>query len=168
MVVWWVFVVSAILFGVRQLQKLWQGQTINLPKYLLLIAQFRCIGLFLTSPITPAWRSACSDDLAQRAVPSLIWFHNKNKYQPKNDGVSKSYGLASIISKHFLFYAAFGLLFNLIYHVPRGYVSLRVGATGILAGFFWGFAFIHYYLDSKIWRVRRDAVLSKSLNMTPS
>jgi len=168
MVVWWVFVVSAILFGVRQLQKLWQGQTINLPKYLLLIAAIPLHWIVLTSPITLLGVAPVLTIWHNVQYHRLIWFHNKNKYQPKNDVVTKSYGLASIISKHFIFYAAFGLLFNLIYHVPRGYVSLRVGATGILAGFFWGFAFIHYYLDSKIWRVRRDAVLSKSLNMTPS
>jgi hypothetical protein len=31
--------------------------------------------------------------------------------------------------------------------------------------FLWGYAFIHYYLDSKIWRVRRDPSVSKALNM---
>jgi len=31
--------------------------------------------------------------------------------------------------------------------------------------FLWGYAFIHYYLDSKIWRVRRDASVGKALNM---
>ena len=29
----------------------------------------------------------------------------------------------------------------------------------------WGVAFIHYYLDSKIWRVRRDPLVGKALNM---
>jgi hypothetical protein len=31
--------------------------------------------------------------------------------------------------------------------------------------FLWGYAFIHYYLDSKIWRVRRDPSVGKALNM---
>jgi hypothetical protein len=31
--------------------------------------------------------------------------------------------------------------------------------------FIWGGAFTHYYLDGKIWRVRRDAQLSESLRM---
>jgi len=33
----------------------------------------------------------------------------------------------------------------------------------LVMGFFWGGAFTHYYLDSKIWRVRRDAKLSQNL-----
>jgi hypothetical protein len=32
--------------------------------------------------------------------------------------------------------------------------------------FLWGYALIHYYLDSKIWRIRRDPSVGKALNMT--
>jgi hypothetical protein len=31
--------------------------------------------------------------------------------------------------------------------------------------FLWGYAFIHYYLDSKIWRVRRDPSVGEALKM---
>ena len=37
--------------------------------------------------------------------------------------------------------------------------------TQLVAAFFWGYAFIHYYLDSKIWRVRRDPSVGKALRM---
>jgi hypothetical protein len=35
----------------------------------------------------------------------------------------------------------------------------------MMAAFFWGYAFIHYYLDSKIWRVRRDPSVGQALKL---
>ena len=32
--------------------------------------------------------------------------------------------------------------------------------------FLWGYAFIHYYLDSKIWRVRRDPAVGQALKIS--
>jgi hypothetical protein len=91
------------------------------------------------------------------------------------------YGAAELISRRLLYYIAFGILFGVIYQGPRqilGYVSLKNSggshssfATQSLAAqlgisFLWGYAFIHYYLDSKIWRIRRDPSVGKALNMT--
>ncbi len=89
------------------------------------------------------------------------------------------YGAAELISRRLLFYIAFGIVFGLIYQGPRqylGYVSFNErGSTGALTepafitqlaiSFLWGYAFIHYYLDSKIWRVRRDPSVGKALKM---
>ncbi len=88
----------------------------------------------------------------------------------------QKYGAAEFISRRLLFYIAFGILFGLLYQGPRqflGYTSLRndVGGaahslpTQLGISFLWGYAFIHYYLDSKIWRVRRDPSVGKALNM---
>ena len=103
----------------------------------------------------------------------LIWFHNK-KYSAGT--AREKYGAAEFISRRLLFYIAFGILFGLLYQGPRqflGYTSLRndVGGaahslpTQLGISFLWGYAFIHYYLDSKIWRVRRDPSVGKALNM---
>jgi hypothetical protein len=92
----------------------------------------------------------------------------------------ETFGAAELISRRLLYYIAFGILFGLIYQGPRqylGYLSLKhgqnVGAANeqslpIQLGFsfLWGYAFIHYYLDSKIWRVRRDPAVGKALNMS--
>jgi hypothetical protein len=93
-----------------------------------------------------------------------------------NATARQKYGAAEFISRRLLFYIAFGILFGLIYQGPRqflGYTSLRndVGGaahslpTQLGISFLWGYAFIHYYLDSKIWRVRRDPSVGKALNM---
>jgi hypothetical protein len=98
---------------------------------------------------------------------------------PVNTAPRSKYGAAELISRRLLYYVAFGILFGLIYQGPRqflGYVNLKNGgATGGAAeqsfaiqlgiSFLWGYAFIHYYLDSKIWRVRRDPSVGKALNM---
>lgn len=98
---------------------------------------------------------------------------------PVNITLRDKYGAAELISRRLLYYVACGILFGLIYQGPRqflGYVSLKSGgATGGAAeqssaiqlsiSFLWGYAFIHYYLDSKIWRVRRDPSVGKALNM---
>lgn len=89
------------------------------------------------------------------------------------------FGAAELISRRLVFYIAFGIIFGLIYQGPRqylGYVGMKNGqasgatteqsfATQLTISFLWGYAFIHYYLDSKIWRVRRDPGVGKALNM---
>lgn len=89
----------------------------------------------------------------------------------------QKFGAAELISRRLLFYIAFGILFGLIYQGPRqllGYASLKNGdgtlgaqslAMQLGISFLWGYAFIHYYLDSKIWRVRRDPSVGKALNI---
>lgn len=87
------------------------------------------------------------------------------------------YGAASLISRRLIYYVAFGILFGVIYQGPRqflGYLSFQRATAGAVEqpfvmqlgiSFLWGYAFIHYYLDSKIWRVRRDPSVGKALNM---
>ena len=100
--------------------------------------------------------------------------------QPGNDRAAprEKYGPAALISRRLLYYIAFGIFFGLLYQGPRqflGYLSLKSGsglvteqsfATQLAISFLWGYALIHYYLDSKIWRVRRDPSVGKALNMT--
>ena len=87
-----------------------------------------------------------------------------------------TYGPAAFISRRLIFYILFGIIFGIIYQGPRqylGYLNLHTGdspaalSIPIQLGiaFLWGYAFIHYYLDSKIWRVRRDPSVGKALNM---
>src|SRR3989440_2357963 len=88
----------------------------------------------------------------------------------------QKYGAAELISRRLLYYIALGILFGLIYQGPRqilGYISLKRGeltdaqsfATQLGISFLWGYAFIHYYLDSKIWRIRRDPSVGEALRM---
>ncbi|MEA2204481.1 MAG: hypothetical protein QOE77_1257 [Blastocatellia bacterium] len=97
---------------------------------------------------------------------------------PLESDSRRKFGAAAFVSRRLPFYIACGILFGLIYQGPRqflGYLSLKKGtglvteqsfATQLVISFLWGYALIHYYLDSKIWRVRRDPSVGKALNMS--
>jgi hypothetical protein len=178
----------------RQLQRAVVGLPLNVPKYLLLAAAIPMHWIVLLTPMPhkPIAIVAILTIYHNLQYHRLIWFHNQ-KYTIRSAGVrgetaalsngasdlQEKYGAAELISRRLLFYVAFGIIFGLIYQGPRqylGYVSFHArGNTGALTepaigtqiaiSFLWGYAFIHYYLDSKIWRVRRDPSVGKALKM---
>ena len=166
-IVWWGFVASAVVFAARQIQKFMRGEPLNAPKHLLLAAAMPMHWIVLAAMPHDRWGPVLAVPLLtifhNIQYHRLVWFHNQNKYRA--DEAARRHGWAATISRHFVFYAIAGLAFNLIYHAPR---YLLFGSAGLVGSFFWGYAFIHYYLDSKIWRVRRDQQLGASLRMAQS
>lgn len=186
-----ILLVGTIVLGVawlgRQIQKVLLGQSINVPKYLLLAAAIPMHWVVLLTPMPhkPIAIVAILTIYHNLQYHRLIWFHNQ-KYVNRNRDLSaaqvaqtnlrEKYGAAEMISRRLLFYIAFGIVFGLIYQGPRqllGYTSLQDKVAGtetsfpiqLGISFLWGYAFIHYYLDSKIWRVRRDAAVGRALQM---
>lgn len=181
-------VLLAALWLGRQVQRALQRQPLNGPKYLLLAAAIpmHWIALLTPMPNKPIALVAILTIYHNLQYQRLIWFHNQ-KYQTKigagNYEASRAaidfkrkYGPAAFISRRLIYYLAFGILFGVIYQGPRqylGYLNLHTGdSTAALSrpiqlgiAFLWGYAFIHYYLDSKIWRVRRDPAVGKALNL---
>jgi hypothetical protein len=172
----------ALAWLVRQLQRLVVGQRLNLPKYLLLAAAIPMHWIVLLTPMPhkPIAIVAILTIYHNLQYHRLIWFHNQ-KYSAESPreqtSMREKYGAASLISQRVIFYVAFGVLFGLLYQGPRqmlGYVSLKNGPgeaaslTQLGISFLWGYAFIHYYLDSKIWRVRRDPSVGEALKMGQS
>jgi hypothetical protein len=166
--IWWGFVASAIIFAARQAQKLSRRERLNAPKQLLLASAIPMHWVVFAALATDARGPVLAVPLLtifhNIQYHRLIWFHNRNKYR-QDEASRRRHGLAVRISRYFIIYAAAGLIFNLIYHFPR---YLMAAPYGLAASFFWGYAFIHYYLDSRIWRVRRDRHLSESLRMAES
>src|SRR5688572_15491661 len=185
-----ILLVSTILLFVfwlgRQVQRAITGEPLNVPKYLLLGAAIPMHWIVLLTPMPhkPIAIVAILTIYHNFQYHRLIWFHNqkyKSASQVKAGSSAETsrsrYGAAELISRRLLYYIAFGILFGIIYQGPRqflGYLSFRNGATGVTdisfatqlaMSFLWGYAFIHYYLDSKIWRVRRDPSVGKALNM---
>lgn len=178
-------VVLATGWLIRQVQRVIVCEPLDVPKYLLLAAALplHWIALITPMPAKPIALVAILTIYHNLQYHRLIWFHNQ-KYG--GTGVSPvrhaqdaraTYGPAAIISRRFVYYIGFGILFGLIYQGPRqylGYLNLHTGdAPGALStpvqlgiAFLWGYAFIHYYLDSKIWRVRRDPSVGKALQMS--
>jgi hypothetical protein len=187
-------IVLGIAWLVRQAQRAWLRQPLNVPKYLLLAAAIpmHWIALITPMPAKPIALVAILTIYHNLQYHRLIWFHNQ-KYaahsKPTRSGnptasestvksseLKEKYGPAAFISRRLLYYLAFGVLFGIIYQGPRqylGYLNLHTGdspaalSLPIQLGisFLWGYAFIHYYLDSKIWRVRRDPSVGKALKM---
>ena len=173
--------IGTIALGVvwlaRQIQRAVVGEPLDVPKYLLLAAAIPMHWIVLLTPMPhkPIAIVAILTIYHNFQYHRLIWFHNK-KYTSSNEGPAK-YGAAELISRRLIFYIGFGILFGIIYQGPRqflGYLAVKNGAAAITdislatqlgISFLWGYAFIHYYLDSKIWRVRRDPNVGKALNM---
>jgi hypothetical protein len=66
------------------------------------------------------------------------------------------------VSQSILAYVAVALAFSVAYRIP----GFQLGKVSDLAfGFFCGFGLTHYYLDSKICRVRHDPQLRQALGM---
>ncbi|HZG52910.1 MAG TPA: hypothetical protein VEZ40_12310 [Pyrinomonadaceae bacterium] len=159
----------AVVWLLRQLQRAVQRQPLDVPKYLLLAACVPMHWLVLLTPMPhkPIAIVAILTVYHNLQYHRLIWFHNR-KYARGAEARTR-HGAAELISRRVVYYVAFGVLFGLWYQLPRQYVSHTSGQgaqlTQLVAAFFWGYAFIHYYLDSKIWRVRRDPSVGKALRM---
>ncbi len=160
-----------ILWAGRQIQRAVGQEALNLPKYLLMLG---CIPLhWIVILAVMRWNLSPIALVPLLTLPHniqyhrLVWFHNSNKYS--SAGAASRYGIAVFANETFLRYVIFGLLFDLIYQLPRsmiGVVSDNMSSQAIVAAFFWGFAFTHYYLDAKIWRVRRDVALNNALRLS--
>jgi hypothetical protein len=165
----------ALVWTLRQVQRAVLRQPLDVPKYLLLAA---CVPMHWAVLLTPMPHKpiaivAILTIYHNLQYHRLIWFHNRKYAGAGGDGDNGEgrtrYGAAELISRRLVNYLAFGVLFGLWYQVPRQYISHTSGQaaslTQLVAAFFWGYAFIHYYLDSKIWRVRRDPSVGKALRM---
>jgi len=159
-------VITILLFVVwvgRQVQRAVIGEPLNVPKYLLLAAAIPMHWIVLLTPMPhkPIAIVAILTIYHNLQYHRLIWFHNQ-KYKSR-----EQYGAAELISRRLVYYIAFGIIFGVIYQGPRQLLSNLGHSLAVQLGisFLWGYAFIHYYLDSKIWRVRRDPSVSKALNI---
>ncbi|RMD98526.1 MAG: hypothetical protein D6814_07375 [Calditrichaeota bacterium] len=119
----------------------------------------------------------------------IVYQYAQNKYKPKTE---RQYRWVKALFKNFAIYAAVGLVFTFaFYRGPwidflKDFLGLELdqvmlNSIGMMAGikdpaklglgeqafaaFIVGFAMQHYYLDSKIWRVRKDKEVAKHLNV---
>jgi hypothetical protein len=163
------------------------GRPWNLPKNIFLLA---CVPLHLLIFMHPYISTHVNIILFAVFVTyyhniqyhGIVWFYNRNRYG--KDPTGERYGFASKVSRNFLAYYTAGLVFTILYRYTNWYfMGLAVpGGAGpnhisqmalgsmfkvsdLAFGFWWGFAFNHYYLDQKIWKVSRDPRLTKDLRI---
>jgi hypothetical protein len=151
----------AVVYLARQVMRWRAGERLNTPKLLLLggVVPLHWLTFQLMS-----WQAAVPTVTIVHNLQyhALVWFHNRNRYSG-DDGAVKHGRIPSAVGKHLLAYAALALVFSAMYRIP----GFQLGQTNDLAfGFFCGFGLTHYYLDSKIWRVRHDPGLRTALRMS--
>ncbi|HYN85174.1 MAG TPA: hypothetical protein VER32_07980 [Pyrinomonadaceae bacterium] len=154
----------------RQAQRAVRREPLDVPKYLLLAAALPMHWVVLLTPMPhkPVAIVAILTIYHNFQYHRLVWFHNRKYVGPE---ARERHGAAELISRRLVYYVFFGVLFGLWYQGPRQYVNWSAGLnnfdlkTQLLSSFLWGYAFVHYYLDSKIWRVRRDPSVGRALRM---
>ena len=163
-------VIAAVLWAYAQVHRLFVARRpLNFPKYLLFLAAIPMHWIVLLTPMPNKVIAivALLTIYHNFQYHRLVWFYNR-KYTRGEDRRGR-YGAAELISRRLLFYIAFGVLFGLWYRVPRDYLIQTQGQAAfwmeLFVSFLWGFPFIHYYLDSKIWRVRRDPKIGEALRV---
>jgi len=170
-----VFWTAQAAYGGSLIYRIATGKGINLPLLLLILC---CVPLtwfviqlsmtsgqpyaaFVLVPILTMYHNI--------QYHGLIWHYNRTKYKARyNKPIDrKRLGLATLISRNFLVYYACGALFTVTTIGWEQYGLTVMNVSGpmnkLSQAFFWGFAFHHYYLDSKIWRASEDAELRSIL-----
>ncbi|HTS27876.1 MAG TPA: hypothetical protein VMH81_18505 [Bryobacteraceae bacterium] len=154
----WVLVAAVcVVYAARQWVRWRAGSPGAIPKYLLLGA---VIPLHWLTFAFMSWQAAVPTVTIVHNLQyhALVWFHNRNRYS----GESGHGWIPAAVSRSLLAYLGVGLVFSLAYRIP----GFQLGKVSDLAfGFFCGFGLTHYYLDSKIWRVRHDPGLRAALRM---
>ena len=151
----WISVLAAAAVYLWRLAR--SPRPLNLPKLLLLAG---IVPLHWLTFAFMSWQAAVPTVTIVHNLQyhALVWFHNRNRYG--GDGEARHGRAPRALSRSLLAYAAAALVFSLLYRVP----GFHLGRVSDLAfGFFCGFGLTHYYLDSRIWRVRGDPGLREAL-----
>jgi hypothetical protein len=158
------YAVLAAIFAAYQVRKWRAGKPMNTPKLLLLA------GLVPLQWLAFGYAARFGPDGIVRAgialglfhslqYHRLMWFHNRNRYQTPD--ARAKHGLAAVLAQKFGYYfsAAVGL-YIMVEIVPPAIFPMQWLPASV-----WGVNFMHYLLDSKIWRVRGDKELAAALRM---
>ncbi len=156
--------IAILLYAIYQFRKWRAGKPMNLPKLLLLAAmvplQWLAFGYAARFGPDGIVRAGIALGLFHSLqYHRLMWFHNKNRYQTA--GARDKHGFAAVLAQKFGYYfAAAAGLYALAEVVPQ-----TIFSAAWLPAALWGVAFMHYLLDSKIWRVRGDKELAAALHL---
>jgi hypothetical protein len=154
---WTLLAATVAVYGGRQWQRWRRGDRVDAPKFLLLGG---IIPLHWLTFAYLSWQAAVPTVTIVHNLQyhAIVWFHNRNRYT----GDTRHGRIPAAVSRSLMAYAAIGLAFSLLYRVP----GFQLGKVSDIAfGFFCGFGLTHYYLDSRIWRVRHDPGLRAALRL---
>lgn len=148
---------TALLYAAALLKRAREGApAFNLPKLLLLGG---IIPLHWLTFRYMSWQAAVPTVTIVHNLQyhALVWFHNSNRYVDDSRG-----RIPRALATHLAWYIGAALVFSAAYRIP----GHQLGRISDLAfGLFCGFGLTHYYLDSRIWRVRTDPSLKQALKL---
>jgi len=156
---WGMVATTVAIYLARQWMRWRSGDAANVPKYLLFAA---VVPLHWLTFATMSWQAAVPTVTIAHNLQyhAIVWFHNRNRYG--GAGETRFGRIPAAVSRSLLAYVAMGLAFSLLYRVP-GFALGRISELAF--GFFCGAGLTHYYLDSRIWRVRHDPGLRAALRL---
>jgi hypothetical protein len=157
---WIAVAAAAVLYAARQFQRWRAGDAFDVPKFLLFAA---VVPLHWLTFAFLSWQAAVPTVTIVHNLQyhAIVWFHNRNRYGAPEDRVRHG-AIPAAVSHSLIVYACMGLLFSAAYRIP-GFTLGRI--SDLAFGFFCGFGLTHYYLDSRIWRVRHDPGLREALQL---
>ncbi len=157
---WSALAIAVAAWAGRQTARFVRGDAVNLPKHLLFatVLPLHCLTFAYMS-----WQAAVPTVTIVHNLQyhALVWFHNRNRYG-EDEAAARNGRIASAFARNLALYAAVALVFSAAYRIP-GFALGRV--SDLAFGFFCGFGLTHYYLDSRIWRVRHDPSLRQALQL---
>jgi hypothetical protein len=176
---WGAFGAAVLALGLRQLLRLVQGRAFNGSKVLFVLTALSVSAVVMS----PAVASRIQYEAVFPIVTSfhnvqylaIVWFFHEHR---RRDGL-----YVPAVARSIWVLLGAGVVFTIGYRVLLGcafsaWPGCDVGAETIAlpagltlsdlgVGFLWGFALHHYYLDQKIWHVRRDRAVSRDLGLDP-
>jgi hypothetical protein len=178
---WSLVGVAFLTLAARQLGRLRRGDPLNVPKLLFLVAATSVSAVLFSPPV------AARIDY-EAVFPIVTSFHNVQYlaivwffHQNRRAGSAHRPRPVPLFARSLWVFLGVGLVFTACYRVLLGcafsaWPGCDVGAQDVMlpagltvsdlgVAFLWGFALHHYYLDQKIWHVRRDAALSRDLRL---
>ena len=159
-VAWTLVAATAVVYVARLVVRLAGGEPFNRPKHLLLAS---VIPLHWLAFALVSWQAATPivTIVHNLQYHALIWFHNRNRYGGA-ESAERNGPIPKVVSRSLLAYGATALLFSAAYRIPGAHLQ---SVSDLAFGFFCGFGLTHYYLDSRIWRVRHDPGLREALQL---
>lgn len=183
------FLLALLLYSVFQVRRFRAGIPRNGPKLLLLLSIVPLHLAVFAHPLLALFVVPIVTVGHNLQYHRIVWAFGRNKYYAEN---TPELRLPRAAFRSVPIYLAFGLAFTLLCyqgpwiaivkrelaHVLDDWVLAGVGMVAgvatpqtaglgaqITATLFLGWAMQHYYLDSKIWRVRRDPKVAKHLRL---
>jgi hypothetical protein len=177
----WILVgVTLAAYALRQVSHVGRGRGVRWTKVLFLIAATSVSIVLFAPPVAAHVQYEAIVPIVTSfhdvQYLAIVWFFHRNRRAAEPRGAQPP-----LVARWLWAFLAGGLLFTLAYRVGLGCLAsawpgCQVGAETVAlpagltlsdlgVAFLWGFALHHYYLDQRIWHVRRDATLRARLRL---